>query len=164
MICPTKYSHGFVVLCLAVVIPLIIDRFMWLTCTYHSGLLHWHWGNLRTASIPVKWSWEIWLISQYVLIKTQWCLLHNSWDALYGYFQNDIQRIWMKTTDSKVHVAHMGPTWVLSALGGPHVGPTNLAIWVYSVLLLFCCNVPPEHSQQIPQSFPVKDGFGRIKV
>ena len=24
-------------------------------------------------------------------------------------------------SDSKVHVAHMGPTWVLSAPGGPHV-------------------------------------------
>ena len=32
--------------------------------------------------------------------------------------------------DSKVHVAHMGPTWVLSAPGGPHVGPMNLAIRV----------------------------------
>ena len=31
--------------------------------------------------------------------------------------------------DSKVHVAHMGPTWVLSAPGGPLVGPINLAIW-----------------------------------
>ena len=31
--------------------------------------------------------------------------------------------------DSKVHVAHMGPTWVLSAPGGPHVGPMNLALW-----------------------------------
>ena len=31
--------------------------------------------------------------------------------------------------DSKVHVAHMGPTWVLSAPGGPHVGPKNVAIW-----------------------------------
>ena len=30
--------------------------------------------------------------------------------------------------DSKVHVANMGPTWVLSAPDGPHVGPTNLAI------------------------------------
>ena len=30
--------------------------------------------------------------------------------------------------DSKVHVANMGPTWVLSAPGGPHVGPMNLAI------------------------------------
>ena len=30
--------------------------------------------------------------------------------------------------DSKVHWANMGPTWVLSAPDGPHVGPMNLAI------------------------------------
>ena len=28
-----------------------------------------------------------------------------------------------------VHGANMGPTWVLSAPGGSHVGPMNLAIW-----------------------------------
>ena len=32
--------------------------------------------------------------------------------------------------DSKVHGAHMGPTWDLSAPGGPHVGPMNFAIRV----------------------------------
>ena len=32
------------------------------------------------------------------------------------------------TSDSKVHVAHVGPTWDLSAPGGPHVGPINFAI------------------------------------
>ena len=32
--------------------------------------------------------------------------------------------------DSKVHVANMGPTWVLSSPGGPHDGPMNLAIRV----------------------------------
>ena len=31
-------------------------------------------------------------------------------------------------SDSKVHVANIGPTWVLAAPGGPHVGPMNLAI------------------------------------
>ena len=31
--------------------------------------------------------------------------------------------------DNKVHGANMGPTWVLSAPGGSHVGLTNLAIW-----------------------------------
>ena len=31
--------------------------------------------------------------------------------------------------DSKVHRANMGPTWVLSAPRGPHVGPMDLAIW-----------------------------------
>ena len=30
--------------------------------------------------------------------------------------------------DSKVYGANMGPTWVLSAPDGPHVGPMNLAI------------------------------------
>ena len=30
--------------------------------------------------------------------------------------------------DSKVHGADMGPSWVLSAPDGPHVGPMNLAI------------------------------------
>ena len=36
--------------------------------------------------------------------------------------------------DSKVHGANMGPTWVLSAPDGPHVGPMNLAIWEGSVM------------------------------
>ena len=30
--------------------------------------------------------------------------------------------------DSKVHGDNMGPTWVLPAPAGPHVGPMNLAI------------------------------------
>ena len=34
----------------------------------------------------------------------------------------------MAYPDSKVDVAHMGPTWGLSAPGRPHVGPMNLAI------------------------------------
>ena len=32
--------------------------------------------------------------------------------------------------DNKIHGAHMGPIWVLSAPGGPHVGVLNIAIWV----------------------------------
>ena len=32
--------------------------------------------------------------------------------------------------DSKIRVANMGPTWVLSAPDEPHVGPNNLAIRV----------------------------------
>ena len=35
--------------------------------------------------------------------------------------------------DSKVHGAKMGPTWVLSAPGEPHVGPMNLAIRGYNL-------------------------------
>ena len=35
--------------------------------------------------------------------------------------------------DSKVHGTNMGPTWVLSAPDGPHIGPMNLAIRQLSV-------------------------------
>ena len=35
--------------------------------------------------------------------------------------------------DSKVHGANMGPTWVLSAPGGPHFGHMNLAIWEVNI-------------------------------
>ena len=33
--------------------------------------------------------------------------------------------------DNKVHVANMGPTWVLSSPGEPHAGPMNLSIGVF---------------------------------
>ena len=50
------------------------------------------------------------------------------------------------TPDSKVHGANMRLTWVLSAIGGPHVGPMNLAIrdTMYQILckhsqfVMFC--------------------------
>ena len=35
-----------------------------------------------------------------------------------------------KYPDSKIHGANTGPTWVLSAPGGPHDGPMNLVIRV----------------------------------
>ena len=38
--------------------------------------------------------------------------------------------------DSKVHGANIGPTWVLSAPDGPHVGPMNLAVRVVKSLQL----------------------------
>ena len=44
--------------------------------------------------------------------------------------------LWV-TSISKDHGANMGPTWVLSAWDGPHVGPMNLAIRVCTPLLCF---------------------------
>ena len=41
--------------------------------------------------------------------------------------------------DNKVDGANMGPTWVLSAPGGPHVGPIDLAIRVPLSTLARCC-------------------------
>ena len=39
---------------------------------------------------------------------------------------------------SKVHGANMGPTWVLSAPDGPHVGPMNLAIMEVTCMTFLC--------------------------
>ena len=38
-------------------------------------------------------------------------------------------RFWSGVSDNKVYGASMVSTWVLSAPGGPHVGPTNFAVW-----------------------------------
>ena len=32
--------------------------------------------------------------------------------------------------DSKVHWAYMGPTWGRQDLGGPHIGPMIIDVWV----------------------------------
>ena len=65
-----------------------------------------------------------------------------SWDKLSniqpyivstGWYDSSCLKVWhiyITIPDSKVHVAHMGPTWVLSTPGVPHVGPMNLAIRV----------------------------------
>ena len=55
----------------------------------------------------------------------------HSWK--YSWHQS-VKRVWKlylwitATPDSKAHGANMGPTWVLSSPGGPHVGSMNLAI------------------------------------
>ena len=66
--------------------------------------------------------------------------VHISFDTLlYGWYtersyvllcHGNIGEIyhWHYIPDSKIHGANMGPTWVLLAPGGPHVGPLNLAI------------------------------------
>ena len=41
-----------------------------------------------------------------------------------------------KYPDNKVHGAIMGPTWGRQDPGGPHVGPMNGAIWVFTALSL----------------------------
>ena len=40
--------------------------------------------------------------------------------------------------DSKVHGANMGPIWGRQDPGGPHGGPINLAIWVFTHVLQGC--------------------------
>ena len=41
-------------------------------------------------------------------------------------YKNQDRRPTIYTPDSKMHGTNIGPTWVLSATAGPHVGPMNL--------------------------------------
>ena len=49
-----------------------------------------------------------------------------------GKAENHVHRPpWIVSPDSKVHGANMGPIWGRQDPGGSHVGPMNLAIWVF---------------------------------
>ena len=63
-----------------------------------------------------------------------------------------IQRIQKNIPDSKVHGANMGPTWVLPAPDGPHVGPINLAIRVLMAHVFLSC-VVAQYGLILPKSF-----------
>ena len=56
------------------------------------------------------------------------CIVVSHWLTAYTKWSLSTVNWYNGFPDSKVHVAHMGPTWVLSAPDGPHVGPINLAI------------------------------------
>ena len=51
---PRNMHTVFALLCFVVVIH-------WLIFPYSSGLLHWHCGNLKIASVPAKQPWWIWI-------------------------------------------------------------------------------------------------------
>ena len=64
-----------------------------------------------------------------ILITIVWIMWINTLARMYIYNHC------IPSPQSKVHGANMGPTWVLSAPDGPHVGPRNLAIRVVTLPL-----------------------------
>ena len=66
---------------------------------------------------------------KYHLLKHQVISMHSAYliFIVLDMFPTEILEIY-GTPDRKVHGANMGPTWVLSAPDGPHVGPMNFAI------------------------------------
>ena len=68
-----------------------------------------------------------------MLLHSQYIATMNIFDILlhcaYSIYKLFVGMKWYYP-DSKVHRANMGPTWLLSARDGPHVGPTSLAIRV----------------------------------
>ena len=51
-------------------------------------------------------------------------------------FLNALSALASLYPDIKIHGTNMGPTWVLSAPDGPHVGPMNLAISVPTICVV----------------------------
>ena len=90
--------------------------------------------------------------SQRRLKSKQTCFVTSSWSRfptllmLYMIHPNNhASGLRFAVPDSKVHGANMGPTWVLSAPDGPHVGTMNRAIWdVFQTPLL-----NPQHQVHI---------------
>ena len=73
-------------------------------------------NNVKWSNFVVPWTFYHPCLALLWLPQCQWSI-HGG----YG--------IRLKCTpDSRVHGAYMAPTWVLSAQGGCHVGPMNLAI------------------------------------
>ena len=69
-------------------------------------------------------------MSEELIIELSDCsLIHWGYDKCYiQLFVITYTTKYFIIPDSKVNWANMGPTWVLSAPDGPHVGPMNLVI------------------------------------
>ena len=95
----------------------------------------------------MKYVWDLWIITQFIFVNP----------------------IWEQLPDGKVHGVNMGPTWVLSAPDGPHVGPMNLAfreakrqfiIWASEDT----CKHPPLNGQKCMAMCPKLFGWDPISV
>ena len=86
-----------------------------ITC-FNSLSIKWTTKNIRTFLNRHSCPKASLLFDQVLLLNR----CHIVWTNL-------MPRSWI-LSDSKVHGANMGPTWVLSVPDGPNVGPINLAI------------------------------------
>ena len=59
----------------------------------------------------------------------QLCIYNSNVKAFVSMFSYAVARSLINNPDSKVHGANMGPIWGGQDPGGPHVCPTNFAIW-----------------------------------
>ena len=70
----------------------------------------------------------------------------HKWDNMPWYKYCIVSFYFFLYPDSKIHVAHIGPTWVLAAPGRHHVGHKNLAITV----CMYCLTVTGGDSTKVP--------------
>ena len=90
-------------------------------------------AQLKTGTDPIILSWNndglqsFWSFTKYCMTLL---LLLMSTKNICAQNTNCCLHLLEGYPDSKVYGANMGPTWVLSAPDGPHVGPMNFAIRV----------------------------------
>ena len=80
-------------------------------------------GRTQATTIPEG---QYWPRVKSIADLSQWCVITR---ASIVYKRNRVSCV-LNFPDRKVDEAIMGPTWVLSAPDGPHVGPMNIAIRV----------------------------------
>ena len=98
------------------------------------GILQCKFNQNAKFSLSPKWIWKYLHNSGLVLVFKYQCVFDSkvfAWKLSYHcigkrHLPNCLAQ---HCPDSKVHGANMGPTWALSAPGGPHISLMNLAIW-----------------------------------
>ena len=108
------------------------------------------WGNSTDVTKPCSWHWagietELFTHDFYMYVQRHITIcfdIHRSTNVLFfgellvfdcGQPRNHMCENSLHNCiipDNRVHGANMGPTWVLSAPDGPHLGSMNLAIRV----------------------------------
>ena len=88
---------------------------------------------INSTDDKVYWNIHRYIIYQYDIwnLEKCHCLMTETLLVMFSDF-NIFKYNHPNSPDSKVHGVNMGPTWVLSAPDGPHVGPMNLAMRVYT--------------------------------
>ena len=101
---------------------------LWAIETKMSWTYSRHWTNGMNSK---QYIWDIFRETNYVETKRNITLSHIPYQT---------KRPMSDVPDSKVHVANIGPTWVLSSPDRPHDGPMNLAIRGYMSFDIMCCD------------------------
>ena len=104
---------------------------------YITGLMHSH-SISKRCTVSCGYTCHVWISTEFTwpYISMGWCkkdvtILLKHWSYIFLALTHWYVHTKLRHPDSKVHGANMGPTWVLAAPDGPHVGPMNLAMRAY---------------------------------
>ena len=114
-----------------------------LICFWSSGTVPWFFDfcihlysiqvkvNFKTFNVSVKFRYYVWSLTMH-MVPSSFAWISLTLERTVSFCETKQWYMWFRIVrcipDSKFHGDNMGPTWVLSAPEGPHVGPMNLAI------------------------------------